>query len=178
MLSKQGASDAKMTESGLKYRLSDDGQTLTRCSDSRYSNLLARQTYCERYPKPIKKSPNDSCGEFDPAIRTSTVIFEDRLPPHDEHPIKTKWINAQRRDRFKAKIWYARRGPVATTSGAVVAAITGLATSIIVIYDFFFSPNPPKRLVSRRAEGVRKCSCASGIMVLETQNRPETRSTQ
>ena len=29
-----------------------------------------------------------------------------------------------------------------------------------------------------RGEGVRKCSCASGIMVLERQNQPETRSTQ
>ena len=39
-------------------------------------------------------------------------------------------------------------------------------------------PNPPKRLASRRGEGVRKCSFASGIMVFETGNLPETRSTQ
>ena len=41
---------------------------------------------------------------------------------------------------------------------------------------FGLSPNPPKR--SQRAEGARKCSCAAGIMVLVTPNRPQTRSTQ
>ena len=40
------------------------------------------------------------------------------------------------------------------------------------------SPNPPKRWVSRCAEGVRKCSCPSGIMAFETGNRPQARSTQ
>ena len=40
------------------------------------------------------------------------------------------------------------------------------------------NPNPPTRQVSRRVEWVRKCSCASGIMVFETEKQPETRSTQ
>ena len=41
-----------------------------------------------------------------------------------------------------------------------------------------FSPNPPKEGVQRGPEETRKCSFASGIMVFERGNLPETRSTQ
>ncbi len=42
----------------------------------------------------------------------------------------------------------------------------------------YLNPNPPTRQVSRRVEWVRKCSCASGIMVCGTGDQPETGSAQ
>ena len=74
---------------------------------------------------------------------------------------------------------------------AAIPAINNVATSInrgTILADLF-NLQSPLHLVSVQPqatdnmsvalpEGVRKCSSASGIMVLETHNRPQTRITQ
>ena len=60
-------------------------------------------------------------------------------------------------------------------SSRVLFRVDGVLQQAIVVP---LTPNPPKEGVQRGPEETRKCSFASGIMVFERGNLPETRSTQ
>ena len=109
-----------------------------RCSDCLYSNKRFGQTICERYPNPIDKSPDDSCGEFTPDRRSSFLIGTVYLDQFTKAPLKTKLKVIRRKCNLKLLKWWTIKGRTVKISLAIIAHTIGLFASALVIYNQFF----------------------------------------